>query len=252
MPVTLTIQNTTASPVATLLNDPFVGPIAYTAAASPATFSVPDHQLTKDLVDKIHAGTFKITARTVNAAEQLTQVPFDTVAGLRAASISPSNPAASQAEMAAAAQGISAVFDDWAAFLLAAWGAGEDGQLFVVKTAAGAPNGDGIYKFTNPATYDFLGSVDVTAAEVRDLLETLTGNNRLKMTKVQKFISTEQTANGVAQNIAHGLGRTPEFVTIIPTLIPAGVNWQVTEGSHDGTNVVVTVADTAKYKVVAW
>ena len=65
------------------------------------------------------------------------------------------------------------------------------------------------------------------------------------------FRSTEQTANGSPQNIAHGLGRTPTQVwwsvsdsgaTGIYTLVP---------GSPDGTNVVMNGTAGVKYYVWA-
>jgi hypothetical protein len=68
------------------------------------------------------------------------------------------------------------------------------------------------------------------------------------------FISTEQTGTGSAQNIAHGLGKVPRAVLIIPTdTAPATTGqYTVTEGSHTATNVVVTVTSGKKYKAVAF
>lgn len=67
------------------------------------------------------------------------------------------------------------------------------------------------------------------------------------------FISTEQTGTGSAQNIAHGLPGTPSKVIVVPSdLTPATTgSFVVTEGSHDATNVVVTVTTSKKYKVLA-
>jgi len=68
------------------------------------------------------------------------------------------------------------------------------------------------------------------------------------------FVSTEQTGTGSAQNIAHGLARAPSVVVIIPTdTAPATTGqYTVTEGTHDATNVVVTVTSGKKFKVLAW
>ena len=68
------------------------------------------------------------------------------------------------------------------------------------------------------------------------------------------FISTEQTGTGSAQNIPHGLQRAPSVVFIAPTdTSPATVGqYTVTEGTHDSTNVVVTVTSGKKFKVLAW
>lgn len=67
------------------------------------------------------------------------------------------------------------------------------------------------------------------------------------------FISAEQTGTGSPQNIAHGLGVIPFKVFVAPTdLTPATVgSYAVTEGSHDATNVVVTVTTSKKFKVLA-
>jgi hypothetical protein len=69
-----------------------------------------------------------------------------------------------------------------------------------------------------------------------------------------QFISAEQTGNGAEQSIAHGLGVTPRAVLVIPTdTAPATTgDYTATEGTHDGTNVKVTVTNSKKYKVVAF
>lgn len=70
----------------------------------------------------------------------------------------------------------------------------------------------------------------------------------------QPFVSTEQTGNGSAQNVAHGLGIIPKKVVIVPTdTAPATTGaYTATEGTHTTTNVVVTVTSGKKYKVLAW
>lgn len=64
------------------------------------------------------------------------------------------------------------------------------------------------------------------------------------------FVSTEQTGNGSAQNVAHGLGTTPTTVLVVPSLNKDGADcsWAFTKGS---TNVVVTATSGAKYFVLA-
>lgn len=68
------------------------------------------------------------------------------------------------------------------------------------------------------------------------------------------FQSSEQTGTGSAQNIAHGLGRTPTLVIVYPTdTAPATTGaYTLTEGTHTSTNVVVTVTSGKKYRVVAF
>lgn len=63
------------------------------------------------------------------------------------------------------------------------------------------------------------------------------------------FVSTEQTGNGSAQNVAHGLSATPSRVLIAIT--NTGGVFTITEGTHTSTNVVVTVSNGVKYKVLA-
>jgi len=70
---------------------------------------------------------------------------------------------------------------------------------------------------------------------------------------VAKFVSSEQTGTGSAQNVAHGLGVVPIRVFITYTdLTPATVgSVNVTYGSHTSTNVVVTVTTGKKFLVFA-
>src|SRR5690348_14089245 len=67
------------------------------------------------------------------------------------------------------------------------------------------------------------------------------------------FVSTEQTGTGASQNVAHGLGAVPAAVLIVPTdTDPATIGaYTAVEGSHDITNVVVTVTSGKKFKVWA-
>ncbi len=62
------------------------------------------------------------------------------------------------------------------------------------------------------------------------------------------FLSSEQTADGTEQSVAHGLKRTPVLVKVIVTEESTS-NFDVTEGTHDGTNIKVTVTSGVKYKV---
>lgn len=68
-----------------------------------------------------------------------------------------------------------------------------------------------------------------------------------------KFVSSEQTGTGSAQNVAHGLGFTPSRVFVTYTdLTPATAgSVNVTYGTHTSTNVVVTVTASKKFLVVA-
>jgi hypothetical protein len=77
----------------------------------------------------------------------------------------------------------------------------------------------------------------------------------LPFAKANAFVSTEQTGTGSSQNVAHGLTGTPAAVLISVTELPdaaAETGFDVAEGAHDGTNVVVTVTSGVKFKVLAW
>ncbi len=65
------------------------------------------------------------------------------------------------------------------------------------------------------------------------------------------FASTEQTGDGSEQSIAHGLAGTPTQVIVVPTDYATGTSFDIDEGTHDATNVKVTVTNTVKYKVLA-
>lgn len=68
------------------------------------------------------------------------------------------------------------------------------------------------------------------------------------------FDSTEQTGNGSEQSVAHGLGVAPDTVLISVTELPdaaAETGFDVAEGTHTSTNVLATVTNTVKYKVLA-
>lgn len=68
-----------------------------------------------------------------------------------------------------------------------------------------------------------------------------------------KFVSSEQTGTGSAQNVAHGLGFVPTRVQIqYSDLTPATAgSVNTTYGTHTSTNVVVTVTLNKKYYVIA-
>lgn len=78
--------------------------------------------------------------------------------------------------------------------------------------------------------------------------------SRLRFAAALTFVSAEQTGNGSAQSVAHGLGVTPAAVLIVPTDTAPATTGQYTavEGTHTSTNVVVTVTNGKKYKVMAW
>jgi len=71
------------------------------------------------------------------------------------------------------------------------------------------------------------------------------------LAKVFMFLSAEQTGNGAAQSIAHGLGKTPALVFVVVTDDTGDSTWAVAYGTHTAINCLVTVTNTVKYQVVA-
>lgn len=69
--------------------------------------------------------------------------------------------------------------------------------------------------------------------------------------KSATFFSTEQTGTGSSQNVAHGLAAAPAGV-LIGVTESDGNAFDVAEGTHTSTNVVVTVTSGVKFKVFAW
>lgn len=59
---------------------------------------------------------------------------------------------------------------------------------------------------------------------------------------------TTGTGNGSEQSIAHGMGRTPAFVIIQNT----GADCTQFTGTHDSTNIKVTVENLKTYAVIAF
>lgn len=79
------------------------------------------------------------------------------------------------------------------------------------------------------------------------------GAGKVSKAKMAMYASAERTATGSEESIAHGLGAVPALVLVIPTDTSpstAGV-FTALEGTHTGTNVLVTVTADKKYKVVA-
>jgi|APSaa5957512493_1039668.scaffolds.fasta_scaffold144023_1 hypothetical protein len=74
-------------------------------------------------------------------------------------------------------------------------------------------------------------------------------NSTIEAGKIDFFKSGTLTGTGTAQSTAHSLGRTPTLVLVL--MQEGGVTGAVTEGVHDGTNCIVTVASGMDYKIVA-
>lgn len=100
-------------------------------------------------------------------------------------------------------------------------------------------------------------TVDTTQLAAEAVTLAKVADDAVDADKVDLFISTEQTATGSAQNVAHGLGAVPSVVLVVPTEGDDGAGSagtqmpDIAEGTHTTTNVVVTVAAGAKFKVLA-
>lgn len=66
------------------------------------------------------------------------------------------------------------------------------------------------------------------------------------------FASGIRTATGSAENIAHGMATAPSAVLISVYDLNGAAAAVLSEGSHTGTNVIVTVTANVKYKVLAF
>jgi predicted RecA/RadA family phage recombinase len=131
-----------------------------------------------------------------------------------------------------------------------------DGVFAITKTTGAIAQGDPVFwdntnkYLTTTANSNTEVGVCLVAALSGDTTATVRLNVGLKP---QKFVSSEQTGTGSAQNVAHGMGVTPTRVIITYTdLTPATVgSVNVTYGSHTSTNVVVTVTSGKKFIVFA-
>lgn len=92
---------------------------------------------------------------------------------------------------------------------------------------------------------EFTNTSSVVGTTVKDALNTL-------LNSIKKFQSTVQTETGASQSIAHGLGATPTLVLVSVYDTATLGNYVISEGTHDATNVNVTVTTNVKYKVIAF
>lgn len=96
--------------------------------------------------------------------------------------------------------------------------------------------------------------VATAAGFVGPLTGAVTGNvtgSATSLAAAGRFCSTEQTGTGSAQNVAHGLGVVPSAVLVAPTEYSGTGAFDIAEGTHTTTNVVVTVTSGLKFKVLA-
>lgn len=124
------------------------------------------------------------------------------------------------------------------------------GESIVVKddsdssTIATLASGDmGIFLCDGTTWYATVGGGSVDSADIAD--------DAVTAAKALAFVSAEQTGTGSPQNVAHGLGAAPSLVLVAPTEAD-GNAWDIAEGTHTTTNVVITATSGLKFKVFAW
>ena len=83
----------------------------------------------------------------------------------------------------------------------------------------------------------------VTSADIKDAT--------IKAQDAQIFVSAETAGTGSAQNIEHGLTGTPSKVIVTLTEFGGSTACDVSQGTHTGTNIVVTVTAGVKFQVWA-
>jgi hypothetical protein len=67
------------------------------------------------------------------------------------------------------------------------------------------------------------------------------------------YASAVRAATGALETIAHGLGVVPKLVIVAPVVSPGSyAALSVVEGSHDATNLKVTVATGWSYRIYAF
>lgn len=97
--------------------------------------------------------------------------------------------------------------------------------------------------------WDILKDLDIRLTAIEHVGTSELDDASVTAAKINMFYSTEQTANGSAQDVPHGLGVSPSKVVIIPSATLAGATgFSYTKGS---VNIVVTGTNTAKYYVLA-
>lgn len=99
------------------------------------------------------------------------------------------------------------------------------------------------------STY-FLKVITTTGAQLLEFAKPIKLTGGLSASG-SSFSSTEQTATGSPQNIAHGLGRTPTVVWAYVTDSGATGIYTLVPATHDGTNIVFNGTAGIKYRAFA-
>lgn len=77
-------------------------------------------------------------------------------------------------------------------------------------------------------------------------------DGKLKGDQFSLFKSAKTVGTGANQNIAHGLGRVPVVVIPVPLRNTAGTAYNLIEGAHTSTNIVINVEANTEFIVIAF
>lgn len=102
-----------------------------------------------------------------------------------------------------------------------------------------------------PTASDSLPDQSVTTDKLADQAVTPAKISSVDGSNAAAFVSSEQTGDASPHNVAHGLGRDPSIVLLIPSKVAtAGDTFVI--NSHDATNVNITIANGSKAFIFAW
>lgn len=119
----------------------------------------------------------------------------------------------------------------------------EFGQVAIGKATPTAPlDVNGTANFNGNQINDVADPTNAQDVATKNYVDGLTGI----------FSSTVITGTGSQQSIAHGLGVVPRAVLVSVYNNTSGSQFSVVEGSHDATNLYITVTNNDTYKVLAF
>ena len=77
-------------------------------------------------------------------------------------------------------------------------------------------------------------------------------DGKIKGDQMGLFKSAKIVGTGANQNVAHGLGRVPVVVLVFPMRNNAGTAYNIIEGTHTATNLIINVEANTEFVAVAW
>src|SRR5689334_17833168 len=86
-----------------------------------------------------------------------------------------------------------------------------------IDTAATTGDGQGVVRAISATDFQLIRDIPIPGITDLSIATADIAAGAVTFAKAKVFVSTEQTGNGSAQNVAHGLGSTPSAVLIVPT-----------------------------------